>query len=374
MRATWTPLLVAACMALSGAVLAQAPILQWSFDGDTGSWQTTDQTGHVLVTTDPNVIRSDEGGGVLEHAYTPAIGQISALVSPIESGLTGGRSLRLWMKTTDYALVAAVLAEADQSRYMATFYSLPDRWQEVALDFSEFELTDDTQDENGRLDPQQVQAIMLGDIVSFLAQAAEQVPFILAPDLESRMMWLDELVVSSEPLEPRWQQAEVEGARTVRVDGFETSPLHWFILTGKGIEVDYDNELKAEGSLSLRVRYDLPAGKIFGVLTGLRGVPLTGMNRLSLAVMSETPTLLLVELKEADESKYRTTFQLEALDEFETLDVALTEFALGDDSTDENGRLDMDQVKEMVIADISAMAEMPVTVNTIWLDDIVFSE
>jgi hypothetical protein len=374
MKATSMLFLAAACMALGGATVAQAPILQWSFDGDTGSWQTTDQTGHVLVTTDANVIRSDEGGGVLEHAYTPAIGQISALVSPIETGLPGGRSLHFWLRTTDYALVAAILAEADQSRYMATFYSLPDRWQEVALDFSEFELTDDTQDENGKLDPQQVQAIMLGDIISFLAQAAEQVPFILAPDLEGRMMWLDELVVSAEPLDPRWEQVEVEGARTVRVDGFETSPLHWFVLTGKGIEVDYDDELKAEGSLSLRVRYDLPAGKILGVLTGLRGVPLTGMNRLSVAVMSETPTLLLLELKEADESKYQTTFQLEALDEFETLEVSLADLALSDDSTDENGRLDVDQVKEMVIADVSAMAEMPVTVNTIWLDDVVFSE
>lgn len=374
MRLTRAACSTALCLLLAGVAVGQAPMLEWSFNQDAGQWQSTDPAGHVLVTTDANVIRGEEGGGVLEHAYTPAIGAISAMISPVETGLTGGQSLRFWIRTTDYAMLAVVLAEKDESRYMAAFYSLPERWQEVALGFGEFELTDDTQDENGRLDPQQVQAIMLGDLTSFLAQVAQQVPFIMAPDLEARMMWVDDLVVSAEPLEPRWEQTEAEGVRSVRVDGFETSPLHWFCLAGKGVEIDYDGERKVEGDFSLRLRYDLPAGKAFGVLTGLHGVPLAGMKRLSMAVMSEAPALLLLELKEADESKYQTTFQLEALADFETRNIPIDELTLGNDSSDENGQLDMDQVKDMTIADVSAMAQVPVTVNTLWIDDVVFSE
>ncbi len=374
MRPTAIVCSVALCNLLVGSAVGQAPVLHWPFDQDAGQWQSTDQAGHVLVTTDGNVIRDEAAGGVLEHAYTPAIGAISAMVSPIETGLAGGQSLRSWVKTTDYAIVAAVLAENDESRYMATFYSLPDRWQEVALDFSEFELTDDTQDENGKLDPEQIQAMMFGDLTSFLAEAAQQVPFIMAPDLEARMMWLDELVVSPEPLDPRWQETEAAGVRSVRLDGFETSPLHWFVLAGKGVEVDYDDERKVEGDYSLRLRSDLPAGKVFGALTSLHGVPLAGMKRLSLAVMSEMPTLLLLELKETDESKYQTTFQVEALDDFQTLGISIDQLALADDSLDENGQLDMAQVKDMTIADVSAMAQMQVRVNTLWIDDVVFSE
>jgi len=353
---------------------AQEPVLTWSFNEDAGSWQSMDPTGHVLVTTDANVIRSEETGGVLEHAYTPAIGVISAMVSPIETGLTGGQSLHYWIKTTDYAMVATVLAENDGSRYLATFASLPGQWQEVVLDLDEFALSGDTEDENDTLDPEQVQAVMLGDLTSFLAQVAQTIPFIVPPDLGPRMMWVDELSVESEGVPPRWEGTDIAGVRAVRVDGFESWPLHWFVLAGKGVEIAYDGERKAQGSLSLRMNYDLPAGKAFGALTPLLGVPLTGMENLSLAVMSETPILLLVELKEADESKYRTMVQIEARDDFETLRVSLDELAVGDDSTDENGRLDMDQVVEMTVADISAMTERPVTVNTLWIDDVVFSE
>jgi hypothetical protein len=361
-------------LSLAGRAGAQAPILAWSFNEDAGSWQSMDPTGHVLVTTDANVIRSEEAGGVLEHAYTPAIGVISAMLSPIETGLTGGQSLRYWIKTTDYAMVATALAENDGSRYVATFASLPDQWQEVALGFSEFELSGDTEDENGKLDPEQVQVVMLGDLTSFLAQAAQAIPFIVPPDLGPRMMWLDEFSVNSEPVEPRWEQTDIAGIRAVRLDGFESWPLHWFILAGKGVEVAYDGERKSQGELSLRLRYDLPAGKAFGALTPLYGVPLHGMRNLSLAVMSEMPTLLFVELKEADESKYQTAIPIKALNDFETLQISLEELPLGNDSSDENGRLDMDQVKELTIADVSAMGEQPVTVNTLWIDDVLFSE
>ena len=353
---------------------AQEPVLVWSFNEDAGSWQSMDPTGHVLVTTDANVIRSEETGGVLEHAYTPAIGVISAMVSPIETGLTGGQSLHYWIKTTDYAMVATVLAENDGSRYLATFASLPDDWLEIALNMDEFALSGDTEDENDKLDPEQVQAVMLGDLTSFLAEVAQTIPFIVAPDLGPRMMWVDEFSVESEGVPPRWEETDIAGIRAVRVDGFESWPLQWFVLAGQGVEIAYDGERKAEGELSLRLKYDLPAGKAFGALTPLYGVPLTGMKNLSLAVMSEMPMLLLVELKEADESKYRTSIQIEALDDFNTLQVSLGELAVGDDSSDENGRLDMDQVIEMTLADISAMAEMPVTVNTLWIDDVVFSE
>lgn len=359
---------------LTAGSTAQEPVLTWSFDEDAGSWQSMDPAGHVLVTTDANVIRSEETGGVLEHAYTPAIGAISAMISPIETGLAGGQSLRCWVKTTDYAMVATALAESDGSRYLASFASLPDQWQEVVLNLDEFVLTGDTEDENGRLDPEQVNALMLGDLISFLAEAAQSIPFIVAPDLEPRMMWVDEFSVVSDSVPPRWAETDVAGIRAVRVDGFESWPLHWFSLAGKGVAIAYDGERKAEGSLSLRLTYDLPAGKAFGALTPLRGLPLTGMENLSLAVMSEMPILLLVELKEADESKYRTMVQMEARDEFETLQVSLNDLAVGDDSSDENGRLDMDQVVEMTVADVSAMAQMPVTANTLWIDDVVFTE
>ncbi len=348
------------------------PLLELSFDVEVGGWQSADPTTQPTITTDANVIR-DERGGVLEYQYTPALGQFTGLVAPVEAGLAGGKSLRFWLRTTDHALMAAILTEADGSEYVAMMSGLPGDWQEVALDFGEFQLGDDSSDENGQLDPEQIRSMGLADIMGVLAQAVMQQPFLIPPELHSRILWLDDFSVRTDSFGPRWQEIEVDGKPAVRLESFERSPLQWFVLAGKGIEVAYDQDHVAHGDFSLRITYDLPPGKLVGALTGLAGVPLTGMKRLSLSVMSEVPTMLLVQLKERDESEYNTTFEVAAGDALKPLEIELAQLALGDESTDENGRLDLDQVKEFVVVDISMMTENPVQLNTLWIDDIVFS-
>jgi hypothetical protein len=348
------------------------PIVRWSFDAEVGGWQSADPAAQPTIATDANVIRADETGGVLEYEYTP--GAFSGIVAPVETGLDGARSLHYWLSTTDYALLANVLTEIDGSEYVAMVCSLPGAWQEVALDLGEFELGEDSSDENEQLDADQVQTIAIADITGFLAEAALNETFLVAPDLEPRIMWLDEFAASTESLGPRWQEFEVDGKPAVRLDSFEQSPLRWFLLAGKGIDVDYDQDHVADGEFSLRIAYDLPPGKLVGAMTGMNGAPLTGMQRLSLSLMSEVPTTLIVQLKERDGSEYRTIRGITATDALQRLHFGLEELELGDDSQDENGRLDLDQVKEFVLADGSLMTETPVRVNTLWIDDIVFSQ
>ena len=81
-----------------------------------------------------------------------------------------------------------------------------------------------------------------------------------------------------------------------------------------------------------------------------------------------------MEVKELDGSKYNTMMTIEATDGLEVLDINLDQLNLGDDSSDENGKLDPGQAKELLIADASAMTEMPVTANTLWVDDLWFTE
>ena len=356
------------------ATPAPAALAQWTFDAEVGGWQSTDPAVPPTITADANVIRDEEAGGVLEYQYTPQMGGFAGISTPVQAGLGGGNSLRYWLKTTDYALIATVLTEVDGSTYTALMTSLPGAWQEVALSLAEFSLGDDSSDENGRLDPEQVTSVALADIVGFLAQAAMQETFIVAPEMGPRLLWLDDFQVTTETVQPRWQATEIEGRRAVRLDSFESSPLQWHVIAGKGIEVAYDQDHVAEGEFSLRITYDLPPGKLIGALTGLTEISLTGMTRLSLSVMSEMPTTLLVQLKERDESEYNTMFEMQAGDALQRVEIALADLALGDDSSDENGRLDLDQVTEMVVVDASLMTENPVQLNTLWIDDVVFSE
>jgi hypothetical protein len=353
---------------------AQAPpITEWSFEDDVEGWTSLDPAGRVSVTTDANVVR-ENGGGCLEYAYTPKEGVISGAVLPVPSGLAGAQSVRFWLRTSEYAMATVLLAEGDGSAYIAVFSSLPGAWQEVALGLDEFQPMDSTQDENGKLDVDQIAAIGFGDVIFMLDAASKQMPFIMAPDLGPRMLWVDDVQVTSEPVPPRWEVAQIEGVRCVRLDSFEASPLQWLTLAGKGIEVTYDREHVAHGEFSLRTTYNLPADKVFGVLTAPAGAPLAGMTSVKLSVMSEKPLTLFMELKERDESKYQATAQVVGGTQFEEVIVPLTDFALAGDSTDEDGKLDPDQLKEFLIADLSAVTGAPASPNTLWFDNILFSE
>jgi len=374
----WSHLAILALLLLpAAACLAQgaAPdaIASWTFDADTEGWQLFDPTGDLTTTDDPKIAR-ENGGGALQYGYTAKEAQITAVLVPTEAGLAGAKSLHYWIRTSEYAMVMNMIIERDESRYVAQFTSIPGRWQEVWLDLSEFRLEGDSTDENGQLDADQIATVGFADATGFLAGAAKTVTFLVAPDLGPRQLWLDDFSVTTKSIQPRWQEITVAGRPAVRVESFERAPLEWFVLAGKGVEAEYDAQFKADGDFSLRLQYDLPAGKVFGAMTPLSGVPLQGAKSLSLAVMSETATTLLIELKESDESKYQTTVPVQAGDKFQIINLSLDQFRLDDNSKDENGRLDPEQIKEMTVADISVMTGNPVSTNTLWLDDFVFGK
>jgi hypothetical protein len=367
-RLTLVAVLAVASFGIAGA---QAPVAEWLFDGDVEGFACTDPTAQVTSTSDENVVR-EEGNGVLELSYTPSRDGLQALVGQATGGLTGGHSLRGCIRTSAQTVILVGLVEADGSGYHAGFSSLPGRWQEIALDFSEFALGDDDTDENGKLDPDQVQTVVIADAVAMMATLAEQVPFLIAPDMSPRMLWLDDLRIDSEGVDPRWADVNIDGVDGVRVESFESVPLQWMCLAGPGIEITYDPEHKAHGEYSLRLAYDLPPSKLFVAATGLTGIPLAGMKVLRVSYASEVATTLLVEIEEADGSKYNTMVPIDATDTFVAIEIPLGDLELAHDSTDENGRLDMDQAKQFVVGDLSAMTNNPVTLNTLWIDDLLF--
>jgi len=358
---------------LAVGVHAQAPLAEWSFDAGLGDWTSLDPRGSLSTTTDANVV-GEPGGACLEYSYTPSAGTVAGALVPVTQPLTGAQGLRFHIKTSEYAWAAAALAEADGSAYLTTFSSLPGAWQEVALGLGEFRLMGDTQDENGRLDPGQVSAVVFGDAIYLLDAIAQQLPFIQPPELGPRMLWLDEVRIETEPVPPRWTEAQVAGVRAVRLESFESAPLQWLTLTGSGLDISYDEERKVDGELSLRLAYDVPSDKVFGVLTDLGDAPLAGLNRLRLSLQTEVPVTLLLELKELDESKYQARVDIAATGQFEELTKPLSEFALAGDSTDENGRLDVGQLKEFLLADLGAALGTPTGANTLWLDNLLFTE
>ncbi len=359
---------VFAGLMLATPASAQAPVAEWLFDNDIDGFGTRDQGAQLTSATDADVVR-EEGNGVLQFAYTPTKGAPTGLGTGLNAGLLGGKSLLMHIRTTAQTTVRVGINEADASSYSTEFTSLPGRWQEVVLDFSEFTLADGSADQNDRLDLDQAALIFFTDNVGTLAALADAVPFFIAPDLSPRKLWLDDVWVDSEGTPPRWVRTEAG----LQVDSFESAPLQWAGIAGSDTEIAYEQERKADGDYSLRIAYNLPPGKLAVWGTGLGTVPLEGMTRLRLSYLSEVETTIMLEIEELDGSKYRTFLPTPAGDDFAQLDIAVAELTLGDDSADENGQLDITQVKKLVVGDVSAMEGGPVE-NTLWLDDVSFAE
>jgi len=372
-------LLAAVSAVVLGAVVsAQLPgpgaLASWTFEDGIGEFQSADPDATAKTTQDANVARGEGHGAVLEYSYITEAGKLGGVFGQTQGDMSTARSLRFWLRTSEPAIMLAMFSEADGSAYHAGFVSLPDRWQEIALDVSEFQLGDDSTDENDRLDSEQIAGLGIVDATGFLAQLAESAPFLIPPELGPRMFWLDDVSVSAEPVPPRWTVTQVDGKRAVRLDSFESSPLLWVAIAGQGVTLDYDTDYKVDGDFSLRLQYDLPPNKIVGLMTSLAGVDLTGVKHLRLWLMAEVATSVIVTMKERDESDYSHMLELQPSDTLQLVSIDLSEMTLGDDSTDENGQLDMDQVKELTLADVSMMVGKPVSTNTLWIDDTVFTE
>lgn len=362
------------CIAAVSVGWAQGAVVEWAFEADTGQWQSIDPSAQLTLTREQPAVRI-EGEGVAQYAYEIAVGKMAGLATEVTVDTARAKSIRLWLRSSVPTMCLLSLSEKDGSNYMTAFASLGDVWQDIAVDLSEFKLTDDSQDENGLLDPGQVGGLGIIDASSFLLQMAAQVPFLVPPATGPRKLWLDDVAIDSEGVLPRWEAVEVDGLKGVRLESFEGMPLQWLAISGGAMKLSYDDQVKTHGNLSLKLEYSLPPGKLVGLLTSPGTAPIGNALRLRLSVRSEAPSAtLMIGLKEDDGSQYSYMLPVAAGQEMKAVDLPLTEFKLGDDSSDEDGKLTLAEVNEFQISDLSGLIGQETAQNTLWLDDILFLE
>ncbi len=366
-------MMIALGLSALSASWAQGTVIEWSFEAGLNGWSSVDPAGRLDVTYDATIARV-AGGGVAEYVHEAAVGKLGGIAVQLMVDTARAKSVRFWLRTSAPTLMLASLTEKDGSNYHAPFQSLANVWQDISLDLSDFRLGEDSQDENSLLDPGQINAIGLLDGTAFAAAIAAQVPFLVPPELGQRKLWFDDLALDTESVAPRWETAEVNGLKGVRLESFEGLPLQWLVMSPGATQVAYDDQVKADGDLSLRATYDVPAGKLMGLLTNPGAAPIAKALRLQLSLRSSAKTTLLIGLKEADESQYSFPLPVEAGEEHKTVDLPLAEFKLGDDSSDEDGKLTLAEVSELSVLDVSAILGQPVGKNTLWLDNILFLE
>ena len=153
---------------------------------------------------------------------------------------------------------------------------------------------------------------------------------------------------------PRRRPAQIEPGVKFR-DTFEDGTSGWFVvrftpmIIGKVSRTTEEGKAK-EGRGALSFSFDLKPNTL--PLTVRNSPP---VNRLSFWIRAtQRQANVYVGAHERDDSDYGTIFSVEPGEGWKHVEVDMSTFVLGDDSQDENGRLDFDQITNVAIADVSA--------------------
>lgn len=357
-----------------------------------------DLEAKVDVTSIAGQVKS--GKNALSYIYDvqpKSIGML-ALQRPLD--LSGMKSVRFAIRCDAATVVAFGLRESGGARYSSYFYCPAKKWQNISFDLSEMKQDDESKDDNDRLDVDKISQAFIVDAAGFFAgQFSRQTG--------AHQMWLDDIEYSSQPVAPI-RAASTHGAGTLSVDDFESGAMRWLPLLlqidgGLKIEI-VDSAMTLEkgtapgdvvkdgGKQELKIPYNRRPGTAAVWLRNLQSLDKKSLKQatvLGAALKVSKSGIYMLSLKEKDGSRYQQIIELKAADDWKNFVWLLSGFKVADDSSDENGKLDMAQVEELGIGDLTALlpqavpakkADVPAEdvvvpaedVVTLWIDDVRF--
>ena len=339
-----------------------------------------DDTASVAITTEPAQVKA--GNRALQYSYNIEPKNIHAAFAfytvPAEAN-----SIHFWIKTNNTRMLVLILGEKDKSLYQTNFYLPANRWQEIRLNLNEFQLWKDSVDENNKLDAGQIQSIGIFDLTGLLVN--------ISADLQGKgQLWIDDLTFSTTIETPTFGMFKKGNESVFLIDNFESELIHWYAVSVnlRPLSINFSPQVELKTTAaeaassdeatgrpsqrSLEVNYQRPDKGVFVLGRNLDSVDLSKAAHLSLYLKSSNKGFFIMQLTEKDNSKYNTLVKIEGnYQGWQRVYVALKDFRLGRDSTDENAQLDPDQIKEISIIDATTFLKEG-NQNTLWIDSVMF--
>lgn len=360
--------LVGAALTLTSGLAGAQPaannaILHDTFETGLGNWAAFGEGSKVSFTEEAANVK--EGKGALRFDYAIKQGQFTALLNPIDNGLSKTiQSFQFWVKS-DYATnLTLVLQERNGGRYLAMFAVPAKTWQRVEIEPSDFALSvdpNDPKDPDNKLDLDQVEAMALGDLNQIFIQNAQMAQLMnIQPGPHT--LYVDDFLVSPQALPAPAPVA----AGTVNLDLFARPQLSWISVGGMNLSRVEDKVLDGP---SLQDDYQQTAKHFAALIKGNTLGKLTGKTHLTFDVASLKSATLLVQLEEKGGGKYNTAVEVPANAQLKSVTLNFSDLKPAQDSKDANNRLDLDQVKQIFIADLTGLLNpgQPENANTLWL-------
>jgi hypothetical protein len=378
---------IGACLLLCpvhGLQDAEKKMVISDFEGDAVEWSgltlsdagvNPDGDSKIAITHEAASVKAGKGALSWSYEITPKTVRVLALQRPID--LTGMKSLHLWVKCSKATSVIIGVGDPSGASYQANAHCPAGAWQEIAVNLDELTVDEPAKDPNGKLDLDQVNSITLFDIGGFIA--------MFLPDVKgSRTMMIDDIGFSSKPVVATTGAAQITRVVPIHlVDNFESSVIRWipisldlsetpkFALFDAPVAVDKDVP-PGGGKQSLKFSYPRKGKKVHGVMRNLEKVDLSKATTLDLALKCSHDGAFFVAIEEKDGSRYNMKVDL-LLGDWKSFSWPLSAFTLADDSQDENGKLDPDQIKQITIVDATQLLGSNEADQVhLWVDQVLF--
>ena len=339
-----------ACALVLGVVGAIAqdtpPLLNHTFEENDGGWQGIGGYGAVSVTHDANLVKS--GKGALQYSYALKKGEFCLMLLPTpDMLLSKAKSVRFWIKTDHATPIAAVMQEKDGGRYNAIFSVPKDTWQQVELSTADFVLDrskDAPNDPDGKLDMDLVDNFGIADMAQIFIQGDAALATVLGVSEGPRKLYMDDFTVNTPVIPPSSTLKNGEGS----LDMFARPQVGWIAIGEIAVTRVSGKPLEGFG---MQAKYHQAPSKFSGVSRYVPVDGFAGAKRLALSAASLKPAKIVVQLEEKSGGKYNTIVELPGNSGRADLTINFADFKASDDSHDDNAKLDLDQVTQIIILD-----------------------
>ncbi|MBM3475074.1 MAG: hypothetical protein FJX75_17570 [Armatimonadetes bacterium] len=314
-------------------------------------WSALDPEAVIDLAIDEGVAR--RGRGCLRVSYMAretAFEQISAQPLDIEAATT----LSFWVKADLPTNLSFGVVERGGAFYQQFAWLTANEWTHLCVPLTSLILSQDTQDASGKLEPERIAEIRLADLANL--------PGVLGDALGRKAgvhrLCLDDVAISDGP-------APAVGAQGLVAEDFERDPIYVLAIGDALLARVPEGEGQALGVLC-----EERTQRWVGFVMAVGQLDLEAATTLSLRLKASQPMVLSVQLEEWDNSKYSHRVGLDPVDGWVQKTIPLDSLLLETDSDDENGRLDREQIRVLVVtADMSRVQQFPVTFS---VDDVKF--
>ena len=317
-------------------------------------WSATDGEAILDVTTDEGAAHAGEG--CLRLTYVPREGAFQqVMVRPLTD--VEGKTLSLWLKTDLATPVSFGVVEQGGAFYQQFCETPPDEWTHVVTPLDSLLLSQDTRDANLRLDAADVVEIRLADLSNLPGELGDA----LGRKAGVQQLLLDDVAITDEEA-PAVGTAD-EGV--LLVDGFERDTIHALAIGGAVLG-------KGEGAAGDGLEIVCPARtqRWMGVGMAAGHLDLADAEAMAAQFRASAPVMVSFVAEEWDGSKYSQRLKLDPDALWVETELPLDELLLEMDSDDENGELDRDQIRViLIVGDMATVQDFPITIG---VDEVMF--